>query len=550
MTREKIKNLVQKAIQKAQKEKKLARFKIPEIQVEKPEDKTHGDYSTNIALQIAKAAKRNPIEIARLLTSYFRLSAKGETHQGRQTSGFLNKVEMVKPGFINFFLSEAYLQKQISEILKRKEKYGQLKIGKNQKVNVEFISANPTGPLHIGNGRGAFFGDCLSNILEKAGYRVIREYYINDAKVNTQIKILGKTALNRGITYLTKDLESKIKILGPKLKKITSEAEAGNLLAKKIQKNIRDFIDKKLKIKFDNWITEEDFYKKSRIKKIYEQLKKKGLTYKKEGAQWLRISKFGATKDEVIIRQTGEPGYFLSDIAYHQDKFKRGFSKIINIWGADHQGHVPRIKAVAKILGYKGDLDVLISQMVRLKRGKISKRKGEIVALEWLINEVGLDAARFFYLMRSLDTQMEFDVELAKERSAKSPVYYVQYAHARISSILRKATSYPPKARLAKGGKLQSTSYNLLTHPSELGLIKELMRFPEVIEDTANDYQVQRIPQYAINLATSFHKFYRDCKVLTKEKGLKGARLGLVSATQNVLKNTLGLMGISAPEKM
>jgi len=499
MTREKIKNLIKETIKKAQKEKKLAKFQIPEILVEKPEDKTHGDYSTNIAMKIAKSARKSPIEIANLLNTKYKI----------QDTRYFDRVEVAKPGFINFFLSEDYLQKEIRKIISKGEKFGQLKIGKNKKVNVEFISANPTGPLHLGNGRGAFFGDCLSNVLEKAGSKVTREYYINDAKANTQIKTLGKTALGKGTTYLNKDLEFQIKNLKTELKKITDEAEAGHLLAKVVQEDIKDFIERKLQIKFDNWVSEESFYKKNKIKKVYNILKKKRLVFQKEGAEWLEISKFGAGKDEVIIRQTGKPGYFLSDIAYHQDKFQRGFSKIINIWGADHQGHVPKIKAAAQILGYKGDLDILISQIVRLKKGKISKRKGEVVTLEWLIDEVGLDAARFFYLMKSLDTQMEFDVGLAKERSAKSPVYYVQYAHARIASILKKAISYKPEKprgpRASTG--LQATSYNLLTHPSELNLIKELVRFPEIIEDTAKDYQVQRIPQYAIDVAAAFHQF-------------------------------------------
>ncbi len=530
MTREKIKNLIQKAIQKAQQEKKLTKFKIPEILVEKPEEKIHGDYATNTALKIARIGKMSPMEIANLLGS--RLQVLG--------SQLFEKVKIVEPGFINFFLSKEYLQREVEGILREGEEFGKLEIGKNQKVNAEFISANPTGFLHLGNGRGAFFGDCLSNIIEKAGYKVTREYYINDAMGNSQIKILGKTALGKGITYLTKDLQSKIKKLSPKLRLAADEGEAGFLLSQGIQKDIRDFIKKKLKIKFDKWISEENFYRKSKIKKVYDMLRKKELVYRKEGAEWLKISKFGAKKDEVIIRQTGEPTYFLSDVAYHQDKFERGFSKIINIWGADHQGHVPKMKAAAKILGFRGDFDILISQIVRLKKGKISKRRGKIVTLEWLIDEVGLDAARFFYLMKSLNTQMEFDVELAKERSAKSPVYYVQYAHARIASILRKT----------KNQKQKTKNLHLLSHPPELNLIKQLIRFPEVVEDTAKDYQIQRIPQYAIDLATVFHQFYRDCKVLSEDKELTEARLGLVLATKNVLKNTLYVMGISAPERM
>jgi arginyl-tRNA synthetase len=273
-------------------------------------------------------------------------------------------------------------------------------------------------------------------------------------------------------------------------------------------------------------------------------LKKKNLVYKEEGAEWLKTSKFGDEKDRVIIRKDGMPTYLLSDVAYHKDKFDRGFQRVINVWGADHQGHISKIKAVAKILGFKGDLDILITQLVRLKTGRLSKRKGEVITLEWLVDEVGLDATRFFYLAKSLDTQMEFDVELAKEKSEKSPVFYVQYAYARICSILKKLR--------IKNEKLKITTKNLklLKHPSELELIKQLIRFPEIVEDTAKDYQVQRLPQYAIDLATSFHQFYRDCRVLIENKSLSEARLALILATKTVLKNTLSLMGISAPEKM
>lgn len=512
MAREEIIKLIQKATGE----------KPEKIKVEQPEDVSHGDYSTNIALQL----KKDPTEIARKLKS-----------------GIFEKVEVAEPGFINFFLSKEFLQKQVEGILKQGEKFGQLKIGKNKKTQVEFISANPTGPLHIGNGRGAFFGDTLANILEKAGYKITREYYINDAKANTQIKTLGQTALGRGTTYLNSYLQEKILNLKSKILNLRDGGEAGYLLAQEVQKDTKDFIENKLKIKFNSRVSEEDLYKKNKVDKIYNWLKSKNFVYQKEGAWWIKTSEFGDSQDWVVIRsqtEGGEPTYLLSDIAYHKDKFDRGFKKIIDIWGADHQGHVGKIKAVAKILNYKGDLDILISQVVRLKKGKISKRKGEVVALEWLIDEVGLDAARFFYLMKSLDTQMEFDVELAKERSQKSPVYYVQYANARICSILRKCGN----------SKFQIPNFKLLNHPSELELIKQLIRFPEILEDTARDYQVQRIPQYAIDLATVFHQFYRDCRVISEDKELTKARISLVLVTKTVLENILNLMGVSAPERM
>ncbi len=513
MIRQKIIKLIQEAIGQP----------LETIRVEHPENMVHGDYSTNIALLL----KKNPNEIAKKINS-----------------DLFEKVEAREPGFINFFLSKDYLQKQVQEILKKGKNFGELSIGKNKKVQVEFISANPTGELHIGNGRGAFFGDTLSNVLEKTGYKVTREYYINDAKNSNQIRELGKTALGRGVTYLTKNLELRIKNLEAKLKKISDEGEAGYLLAQEVHKDIKNFTARKLKIKFDKWISEEGLYKKNEIKKIFEKLKRKNLIYEKDRAWWVRTSEFGDERDWVVIRGTGEPTYLLSDIAYHKNKFDRKFDKVINIWGADHQGHVGKMKAVSKILNYKGDFDILISQVVRLKKGKISKREGKVITLEWLIDEVGLDAARFFYLMKSLDAQMEFDVELAKEKSQKSPVYYAQYAYARIHSILAKCKMQNAKC------KITNQNLKLLNHQAELNLIKQLIKFPEIIEDTARDYQVQRLPQYAMGLAAVFHQFYRDCRVLTEARPLSKARLALVSATKIVLKNTLNLMGLSAPEKM
>jgi len=510
MIRQEIIKLIQKAVGKSP----------AEISVKHPEEKAHGDYSTNIALQL----KKDPNEIVEKLKS-----------------DLFEKVEVAEPGFINFFLSREYLQKQVKEVLKQKEKFGQLKPGKSKKTNIEFISANPTGSLHIGNGRNAFSGDVLANVLEKAGYKVTREYYINDAKNSKQIIELGKTALGMGVTYLTEKLKAQIS----KLKTATqisklSDSEAGYRLAQIIQKDNKDFIENKLKIKFDDWISEEDFYKKNKIKKIFDWLKKKNLVYEKDKAWWLKTSQFGDERDWVVVRETGEPTYLLSDIAYHKDKFDRGFNRVINIWGADHQAHVSKMKAAVKMLGFKGELDILILQLVTLRgKEKISKRTGKIITLEELVDETGLDVARFFYLQKSLDTHMEIDLKLAKEQSEKNPVYYIQYARARICSILRKAKQRNNTPMVA-----------LLRHPSELNLIKQVIRFPEIIEDTAKDYQVQRLPQYAADLATAFHQFYRDCKVLTDDKNLTKTRLSLVLAAKIVLENVLSLMGISAPEKM
>ena len=510
MLRQEIIKLIAKSIKELQKEKKFSKFDIGKIQVEHPENKVYGDYAANIAMAVAKIEKKNPMEVAEIISE--KLKAKSEK--------LFEKIEVAKPGFINFFISKKYLQNQLGEILEQKESFGSVRIGRGQKVNIEFISANPTGELHIGHGRGAFFGDCLANVLKKTGYKVVREYLVNDAKNSAQIKELGKTALGRGTTYFNNYLKGKISELKSQISRLRpasagaaagkqghstlrvlgamsfggqakpSEGEAGYLLAQEIQKDIKNFIDKKLKIKFNVWTSEENLYRQNKVDGVYHLLKNKKLIYEKEKAEWLKTSEFGDSKDWVIIRATGEPTYLLSDIAYHKDKFNRGFDKIINIWGADHQGHVGKIEAVARILDYKGNLDVLISQVVRLKGGKISKRKGEVVALEWLLEEVGLDATRFFYLAKSLDTQMEFDVGLAKEKTAKSPVFYIQYAFVRASSIIQKYDTEKNGKKRKVSAVIQPSLYKFIIHQTELELIKLLIRFPEIIEDTSKDYQV------------------------------------------------------------
>lgn len=500
-------------------------------------DAAHGDYASNIAMRLAGAAKKPPLEIAQKIAE--------ELNQNKKAAKIFKKIEVAAPGFLNFTLSDKYVFGETEKILKLDKNYGRLKIGKNKKTQVEFISANPSGQLHVGNGRSAFYGDALGNVLAMSGYKTEKEYYVNDARVSKQIQTLGATALGRGEAYLSPYLKEKIASLQKKLSKIRSETDAGYFLAQAVLKDLQKFIAKDLKIKFHEWIFEECLYKRGLIIKTYDFLKKKGLVFEKDGAYWLNMSKYGQ-KDEVLLRSNGSPTYFLSDIAYHHNKIKRGYKKIIDIWGADHQGHVPRMKAVMDIFGYKGEFEVLICQIVTIKGGKISKREGNIVSLNWLIDEVGVDAARFFYLQNSLSAQMEFDVELAKKKSADSPVFYVQYAHARIASILRKAGlkgSAPFNSK--RVGPFQE-----LRHPAEIELAKELLRLPEIVADTARDYQIQRVCLYAASIAAKFHKFYHDCQVIGEDKKTTRARLGLAMASKIVLKNTLGLLGISAPEKM
>lgn len=531
MIREKIRNLIEKAIKELQKKGTFPNFQIPKIKIESVDRigrYLYGDYSSAIAIRIRRDANMNPMEIID------KLKEKIEEFDSKL---FL-KIEPKKPGFINFFLSENYLQENLKEILKQKEKFGNLKIGKGKKVNVEFVSANPTGPLTLGNGRGGFCGDVLTNILNKAGFKTKREYYINDT--GEQIRKLGHSVIGDAEAVYKGDYINNLrkKIKGKNPDKI-GEAAAKVILKEMIKPSI-----KRMGMKFDVWFSEKSLYKNKKVDKILDYLKKKKLTYEKEEALWFKSTQFGDDKDRVLVKADGEKTYIASDIAYLKNKFERGFDNLIYIWGADHYGYIARIKAAAESLGFKKEkVEIIIMQLVRLfEKGqevRMSKRSGVYVTLDELINEVGLDAARFFFLTKSPGTHLNFNLDLAREKSEKNPVYYVQYAHARICSILNKAEK-----------KIIYGNYGLLKEPSELELIKELIRFPEIVEDTAKDYQVQRIPQYVIDLATTFHRFYKDCWVISEDKQLTKARLSLITATKIVLKNTLDLMGISAPEKM
>lgn len=532
-TKGKIKNLIKKAFREFEEEKRrITHFKMPGIFLEKPKRKEHGDYATNIGMILAKEIKENPIEIAEMIGVGIK----------RQKSRILKEVKIMKPGFINFWLAEGYLQKEIKEILRKDKDFGKLNLGRNKKVQVEFISANPTGPLTVGNARGGPFGDALANILEKAGYRVKRAYYIND--YGEQIKILGHSVLKdekaqyRG-DYIEK-LHKRIKGKDP--------LKVGQIAAQEIMKMIKKTTDK-LGIKYDEWIWESWLHQKSTVDKVIKLLEKKGLIYKKEGALWFRSSKFKDERDRVLVKKDGSKTYLAGDLALHQYKFgTKKFQKVIDILGADHQGDVPGLQAGVTALGYKGKLDIILLQFVTIfKEGKplkMSKRRGIFITMDQLLEEVGRDAVRFFFLEKSANTHLNFDLDLAKEQSEKNPVYYIQYAHARICSILNKAKEKEIKFERKVNG------LKLLNHPQELNLMRELIRFPEIIEDTSRDYQVQRLPQYGLELAEAFHGFYRDCKVLINEERLRLARLALILATKIVLQNTLALMGISAPEKM
>jgi len=484
--------------------------------VETPQEKSFGDYATNVAMVLKN--KKSPLEIAEKI----KLKIK---------SDLFKKIEIVKPGFINFFLKDSFLQNQIKEVIKQKEKFGQNNIGKGKKIQVEFISANPTGPLTVANARGGPIGDTLANVLSASGFKVEKEFYVNDS--GNQIVILGHSILkDKEAQYKGKyinDLQKKFKDKDP--------LKLGQKAAKYIIKAYIKKTTDKLGIKYDKW-----FFESSLDNNVINILKRKKLIYEKENAVWFKSSKFGDNRDRVLIKKDKSYTYLARDIAYHLNKFKqRKFDKVINIWGADHHGDVPGLMAGVEAIGFKGKLEIILHQFITIlekgERVRMSKREGKFVTLDELLDKVGPDVVRFFFLMPSANRNMDFDLELAMEKSEKNPVFYIQYAYARINSIFKKAKPKNPKL-------------NLLNHETELELIKQLIKLPEIIEDTANDYQVQRLPHYAMEVARLFHRFYSDCKVLGDYKEMQNARLSLVLATKIVLENILDLMGINKPEKM
>lgn len=556
MIRQEIKNLIEKAIKELRETEEFFRnFKIPKVRIGSPNTKnlvsSFGNYSSAIAIEIAvrKSAPGDQKKIAD------KIKEKIESYN--LDLKLFSRIEVAeKPVLINFFSSKEYLQGETFKILEQKEGYGKkelMKIGNNQKINVEFISANPTGPLTLGNGRGGFCGDVLTNILNKAGFKAKKEYYINDT--GEQIRKLGHSIIGDSqAVYKGKYIdELKKKIKGKDPEKVGKKAAKmilnSELLGKEwgIKKTIKE-----MGISFDKWFSEESLYKNKEVDKILDYLKIKGLTFEKEEALWFKSTQSGDDKDRVLVKSNGERTYIASDIAYLKNKFERKFEKLIFFWGADHYGYVNRIKAAAEALGYKKEqIDIIIMQMVSIiwsgQNLRMSKREGVYKTIQELIESLGLDVVRFFFLTRSPDSQLIFDLDLAKEKSEKNPVYYVQYAHARICSILKKI-----KASSSIKTSEYKQSLNNLKNPREMYLMDRLTRLLEVIEDTANDYQIQRVPQYAIDLATAFHEFYadKDCRVISRNEELKKARLSLILATKIVLKNTLDLMGISAPEKM
>jgi arginyl-tRNA synthetase len=547
--RENIKTLLKKALLEAKKVNTWPDFDMPEIAVEQAKNEQFGDYTSNIAMALAKKAKKTPMEIAQEL----------KVQSEKLKVAELEKIEVAAPGYINFYLSKKYLQNVVEEINSEKENFGNLEIGKVIKVNNEFISANPTGPLHLGNGRGGFYGDSLSKVLRKAGFDVTNEYFINDA--GEQIIKLGHSVLKDSEAVYSGEYIDK---LNEKYGNIADVKEAGQpallreaLLAgeKAAEDILKNIIQKtakeKMQISFDEWVSEKEIQNSSYTSQAIELFQEKKLTYEAEGALWLKTTELGDDKDRVLVKKDGQKTYFASDCGYILNKKERGFNRIIEIWGADHHGYVDRFRAAAEILGFKKEqIKFIIVQLVRLikdgKEARMSKRAGNVVYIDDLIDEIGIDAARFFFLMYSPDTHMNFDLDLAKERSQKNPVYYVQYAHARISSILEKAKDTRDKKQ-----ETNIANLTLLSHEKELSLIRELNKFPELIEEIAESYEVHKLPQYAIRLADKFHSFYDTCRVIDEgNKDLTESRLLLVNAVRIVLLETLNLIGVSAPAKM
>ncbi|MBI5742769.1 MAG: arginine--tRNA ligase [Candidatus Niyogibacteria bacterium] len=527
-----IKQELQKTIKEA-----LAKLGITggDFSVERPADPKNGDYSTNVALVSAKKSTGiNPKVLAGKIVD--------ELAKSDEFLKIVEKMAVAGPGFINIWLTDGALVNEVNKVVGTLDAPRDLLADK--KINSEFISANPTGKLHIGHGRGAFYGDMLANILACAGAEVTREFYINDSQDSVQVKELGKTALGKGEQYKTPALEEMIARLdfGG-----MHEEEAGALLAAAVQKDNRNFIENVLGVKFDVWYSEDEKLRASGASAtMLAKLTAAGFVYERDGAQWLKTSEYGDDEDRVVVRSDGSFSYFLADIAYHAEKFSRGYDSVINVWGADHHGHVKRMQAVKHMLGWPGEFKIFVTQLVSLKvdgeSKKMSKRAGTVVLLEDLVAEFGIDVVRWFFAEKSLGTHMEFDAALAREQSAKNPVYYVQYAHARIASIIEKSKCKNQKSKI-------QIKIEKFDHESARSLAKKIVGFSEVVDDISLDYQIQKLTTYVYELAQAFSAFYRDVKII-EENGVNHEALALAVATKAVIKKSLALLGISAPNSM
>jgi arginyl-tRNA synthetase len=547
--------LVAEAIEQARREGVVQLETMPPILMERPSNPDHGDFATSLPLRLARSTRINPLQLAEMLVARMPISSE------------VDRVEAALPGFVNFFLQNRWVQQQVEAIREAGSDYGNVEVGLRRRIMVEFVSVNPTGPVHVGHTRGAVLGSALANILKAAGYDVTREYYVNDA--GTQMDAFYRSVYARYQQALGLSVEFPANgYQGDYIQELAREIveaegsrylgmmerqalkEIGDLSREKMVTNIREDLDL-VGVAFDNWFSERSLFENKEYDLAMSRLREKNYLLERENALWFSSSLLGDEKDNVVVRSTGEPTYFASDIAYHYNKFvERNFDHVINIWGADHQGHVPRMKAAVEALGVNPDaLTVLISQLVTLKRGaetvRASKRTGDFVTLRELVEEVGVDACRYFFLARAPSTQMEFDLELAKKESSENPVYYIQYGHARIASILNLARE--------RGLDWTTGDVALLNDTNELHLIRTMIRLPELVEQMARNLEPHHLPHFAMELATAFHWFYENCRVVSanpEDADITLARLKLVESAQIVLRRALELMGMSIPERM
>jgi arginyl-tRNA synthetase len=565
--KQKIKILIYEALKQAYQKGDLPSSEFPEVELEEPKARMHGDFSTNIAMIMASSQKMAPRKIAESIINHM-----------DNSGSIILKVEIAGPGFINFYLRQSAWYPALRRVYEEGERYGSSDIGKGEKIQVEFVSSNPTGPLHVGHGRGAAVGDSVGNILSFCGYDVQKEYYINDS--GRQINTLGRSVFYRyrelfgekiefpdtcyqgdyirDIAIKIKDTDGN-KLLDPDEKtdekpdQKKDEEKAvlycARLAAEEILEGIRKDLDS-FGVRFNKWFSEQSLYDSGMVDSVISDFKKKKIVYEKDGALWFKTSDFGDEKDRVVVKKNGEKTYFASDIAYHQEKYERGFDLVIDVWGADHHGYIPRMSASVQASGRdKNQFHVILVQLVNLLRGgepvAMSTRAGEFVTLKDVISEVGSDAARFIFLTRHYDSPLDFDLELAKKKTSDNPVYYVQYVHARISSIIRKAVEREISVIVT-----DDEAIAMLTQPEEAELMKALARYPETIENSAKLMEPHRITFFLMNLASLFHAYYNKHRVLTDDPVLSRGRLYLITAVQKVIRNGLTLLGVSAPDKM
>jgi arginyl-tRNA synthetase len=548
-----LEELLEKAAFQAKNKRKISFKELPDVFLEVPKE-SFGDWSSNLPFLLASQASLSPRQVGEVLI------------EEMDSSPWVERVELGGAGFINFYLSPSYVFQELLEILKKKSDYGSFNFGSGKKIQIEFVSANPVGPLHLGHGRWAAVGDTLANLFEKTGHEVIREFYLND--YGTQMDIFARSVEARYAElvgekvdfpedgyrgkYIYKIAEEIKESEGERLLELREEERRTLFKDLAYERALRDIKKtlEKMEVRFDVWFKESQLHQSGEIERTIELLRKKGVVYEKDKAIWLQTSKFGDDKDRVLIRETGEPTYFAADIAYHCNKHERGFDQVINVWGADHHGYVSRVKAALKALGYSEEfLEVLIGQMVNLLMGgkpvRMSKRTGEMVTLEELLGEVGKDPLRYFFVSRGIDAPLDFDIELVKKESSENPVYYIQYAHARISSLFRKAAEQEIKI-----SKVPVESLKALKSSEEASLAKKLFLFPYVIEKAVKARAPYRLTNYLYDLACAFHVFYTECRILGEEKEVEEARLLLTQATQIVIFEGLRLLGVSAPERM